>query len=465
MDARLRVLVTAFGTVPGPNSHSSALMGMAAALRGDLDLVTRKTPTLSHQGRLGEARLFRVRCEGLPAEQRAAFGRAVKRQLEAEPYDVVHVRGPWEGEYVAPLHRAMGFRFVYEVATFPDEAEGPDAEQIWADAHLRCLEEADLILVGAEAAARSLAEQGFAGKVAVVPPGVDVDAYDWWPSPFGDPVRLIYLGAFTADREIPTLLSALRAASKRIPLRALVAGDPHPERRENVQRMIDAFELGELVSVRGEPRAVALPALIAASDLAVVSASATPRFREFGDLPEPLLEYLACRRPVVAAGVPAVSEVIRDEHEGLVYPPGDETTLADAIVLLATDAARREELVDRAYDRVRARFSGAARRRRIAEVYEMLSPGSQSWDSWTEAFDETVEWAPISSMVDADDVATSENPLPEEPTPAMPRSEDTLVGDFPAFRNVDTSPELEVMDHSDTIAPGPDVVVGPSRDE
>ena len=41
MDARLRVLVTAFGTVPGPNSHSSALMGMAAALRGDLDLVTR----------------------------------------------------------------------------------------------------------------------------------------------------------------------------------------------------------------------------------------------------------------------------------------------------------------------------------------------------------------------------------------------------------------------------------------
>ena len=58
-----------------------------------------------------------------------------------------------------------------------------------------------------------------------------------------------------------------------------------------------------------------------------------------------------------------------------------------------------------------------------------------------------------------------ENPLPEEPTPAMPRSEDTLVGDFPAFRNVDTSPELEVMDHSDTIAPGPDVVVGPSRDE
>jgi glycosyltransferase involved in cell wall biosynthesis len=453
IDGRLRVLVTAFGTVPGANAHSSALLGMAAGLRGDLDLVTRKAASLPHQSRLGEARLFRVRCGGPPEEQRSTFARAVKRQLEAEPYDVVHVRGAWEGDLVRELRRAVGFRFVYEVATFADESEGAHVEHEWSLAHERCLEAADLVLVGAEAAARGLAERGHGGKVAVVSPGVDVDAYDWWPVTEDEVTRLLYVGPFGADREIPTLLAAVRAASSRLRMRVLLAGEPNPDKRADVERMVRAFGIEHLVSVRGEPRAVALPSLIAACDLAVVTASTTPRFQELGDLPEPLLEYLACRRPVVAAGVPAVSEVVRDEEEGLIYLPGDEISLADAIVTVSTDAELRAHLVEGAYARVRARFSGAARRRRLAEVYEMLAPGSQSYDAWGEAFehDGSAEFfaAPVSAMIETHEIENVEAregaPLPPEPTPALSDDNvgDTLVGQFPAMRSSDTSPELE----------------------
>lgn len=387
------------------------MMALAAGIRGDLDLITLKTESRAHQSRLGEARLFRVKCTGEPSERRAQFARAVGRQLDAEAYDIVHVRGPFEGVMVADL-RGPDTKLIYEVATFADEAEGPLAEEEWEASHVRCLEAADLVLVGAEAAARALGERGYAGKVAVVGPGVDVDSFDWWPRAPAAETRIVYLGSFAADREIVTLLSALRAASQRVPLQALIAGDPDPERRQEVRRLVDAFDLSEFVDVQGDPRPVALPSIIAAADLAVVTASATPRFRELGDLPQPLLEYLACRRAVIAAGVPAVAEIVRDEREGLLYPPGDESSLADAIVALATDPDLRDSLVARAYERTRRVFSLAARRRRIAEVYEMLASGSQSYDAWAEGFDDEVPWAPISSLVDV-----VPEVLPEQATP------------------------------------------------
>ncbi len=422
MSARLRVLVTAFGTVPGPNAHSNALLGLAQSLRADLDLVTLKTPSLAHQSRLGEARLFRVRVTGTAHEKRAAFARAVRRQLEAEEYDVVHARGAFEGLEALPLREPMGFRFIYEVASFPDEAEGAEAEQAWSEAHLACLEAADLVLVGAEAAARALGERGFAGKVAVVSPGVNVDTYDWWPGST-DPamLRVLYLGPFTQDRDIPTLLAGFRAATQRTPLRVLMAGEPMGERRQALRRMVAAFGLSEQVTVRGEPRAVAIPSLIAACDVGIVGASWAPRFQELGDLPEPLLEYLACGRTVVAAGIPAVAEIVRDELEGLLYVPGDETSLAEALVTLATDQPLRTRLTEAAYARVRQRFGGGARRRRMAEVYEMLVPGSQSYDAWLEAFeDEPGAGAPITGWAE---IQAAPTPLPDAPTPAFDRTD------------------------------------------
>lgn len=443
MTGELRVLVTAFGTVPGPNPHSNALIGMAQALQGELDLITIKAGSLAHQGTLGRARLFRVRTQGDLNEQQEAFARAIQRQLQAEQYDIVHVRGAFQGQAVIESFDAE-HRLIYEVAAFAEE--GSDRERAWSVAHLRCLEKADLVLVGAEAAARALAEHGFGGKVAWVPPGVDVDLYDWWPSGQSETLRLLYLGRFTSDRDIATMLSGVRQAAQRVPIELMMAGEPDPDLRQQVRRLVQSFDLGDTVIVRGEPRPLAIPSMIAAADAGVVPAAASPRFQELGDLPEPLLEYLASRRPVVAAAVPAVSEVIRDEQEGLLYMPGDETSMADAFVSLATDVELRTRLVDEAYQRVRQSFSSGARRRRIAELYEMLVPGSQQFDAWTDAFDDGTGVAPITGLIE---MPMDLTPLPNEPTPAMSMDGDTseiAVTTHPPIAsgntNIDTSPRV-----------------------
>lgn len=419
---RIRVLVAAFANVPGSSPHAAALMAMIASVRADIDMVTVKTETSSHVERIGDARMFRVPVgDQGPLEQRIVFDRAVGRQLEAERYDVVHVRGPFEGALAADRKSTYGFQLVYEMGTFPDEQLGAEMEKRWGEAHERCLEAADLVLVPTEAARRGVSERVPPERVVVLPPGVDVGAYDWRPGAQATVPRLLYLGAFTADRDVATVLGAVKRVSATRQVRALIAGETNRGRRERVRQMVEAFGLKGIVEVRGEPAAIA--AVIAGADVCIAPASEAPRFQVLGDLPQPLLEYLACHRPVVAAGVPGVAEVLRDEQEGLLYPPGDEAALAEAILEMLRDASLAERLTEQGYRRVRELFSSGARRRRIADVYERLVPGSQATDPWEDGFgeDETGELmaAVSSSDLEAHDstpsVAPDPDPDPDEP--------------------------------------------------
>ncbi|MBW2465003.1 MAG: glycosyltransferase family 4 protein [Deltaproteobacteria bacterium] len=444
--SKIRVLVTAFAPVPGSSPHAAAVLGLAAAVRAEMDVITLKTESLKHMENHGHARLYRVPVgHGDAAEQREAFGRACLRQLEAQPYDVVHVRGAMEGRVLAEQKKAFGFSLIYEMATFPDEAEGKAIEKAWSSAHEACAEAADLILVPTQAAARGLGEAGHAGKVALVHPGVDVDAYDWWPAATGEVGRILYLGRFGADRDLSTVLTAIKDVHRERPVEVLIVGDPDEEARARLRRMVDAFDLGAVVTVRGEPTAHDLPMLIGAADLCLASAAAAPRFRDLGDLPQPLLEFLACRRPVVAAGVPGVSEVLRDDEEGLIYPPGDHEALADAIITLLADDAQRERLVDAAYARVRSLFSGGARRRRIAEVYEMLYPGSQRYDAWGESFP-----SEVTGMVDLEALAVLEaaNLAAQADSDAQLISPEYLGQEF-----YEHDLEEQISDNANTLAP------------
>ncbi|MEM9192974.1 MAG: glycosyltransferase [Myxococcota bacterium] len=389
MTAPIRLLLTAFASVPGSSPHASAVLSTARALRAEIDIVTVKAERRPHVEALGRSsRMFRVPVGfGTSEERLSAFGRAVVRQLEAQAYDAVHVRGPIEGALVAQRRASLGFRLIYEVATFADEADGLAAEQAWAKAHLFCAEQADLILVPTEAAGRGLAEIGHAGKVAVVTPATDLDQFDWWPTVGDGATRLLYLGQFEAERDLTTLLSAARRLRRNHEVEVLLAGDRDSERRNRIRRVADGLGLTDTVQIRDEPRLQALSKLIGASDICVVPASACPRFLELGDLPQPLLEYAACQRPIVAAGVPSIAEVVRDEEEALLYPPGDDEALADAILTLQDDSELRDRLVENAYRRVRMSYGRGAHRRRMAEVYELLFADSQRYDPWEEAFE------------------------------------------------------------------------------
>src|SRR5581483_10501754 len=70
-----------------------------------------------------------------------------------------------------------------------------------------------------------------------------------------------------------------------------------------------------------------------------------------------LLEAMACRRPVVAANVGGVPEVVDDGITGLLYPAGNVQALAEAVLALLNDGGRRKAMGEAGGQRVANRFS------------------------------------------------------------------------------------------------------------
>jgi glycosyltransferase involved in cell wall biosynthesis len=69
--------------------------------------------------------------------------------------------------------------------------------------------------------------------------------------------------------------------------------------------------------------------------------------------PLKLFEYMAAGRPIVASDLPAIREVLRDDIDALLVPPGDAAALADAIRRLLDDPALAARLAASALDGVR----------------------------------------------------------------------------------------------------------------
>ena len=87
------------------------------------------------------------------------------------------------------------------------------------------------------------------------------------------------------------------------------------------------------------------------------------------NLPHSVVEALAVGTPVVATAVGGVPEVVHDEENGLLVPPGDVEAIAGAIGRLARDEALRTTLAAKAAGSV-AQLAEARVLERIVRIVE-----------------------------------------------------------------------------------------------
>jgi len=83
-----------------------------------------------------------------------------------------------------------------------------------------------------------------------------------------------------------------------------------------------------------------------------------------------ILEAMAAGRPVIGTRVGGTPELIVDGETGLLVERGAPAALAEAIVALLRDPARRARLGAAASARVAARFAGADSVERLVGAYE-----------------------------------------------------------------------------------------------
>jgi glycosyltransferase involved in cell wall biosynthesis len=100
---------------------------------------------------------------------------------------------------------------------------------------------------------------------------------------------------------------------------------------------------------------------------------AVPSLRD--GMPNALLEGMACEKAVVASRVGGIPDVLcrAGAENGVLVPPGDITTLGDAILALTADRALRDRLGRAARLTVAADFTPAQEIERNVEVYRGLT--------------------------------------------------------------------------------------------
>lgn len=202
-----------------------------------------------------------------------------------------------------------------------------------------------------------------AGRIAVVPNGVDADLFRPLPDRPRTPGRVVA----TASADVPLkglepLLRAFAIVRARRPAELVVVGRPRAD--GPIPRLLDELGLdGSVRFVSGIPDEE-LVSLYAEAEAAVV-----PSLYEGFSLPA--VEAMACGLPLVATTAGALPEVVGDA--ALLVPPGDPCALADQLTVLLGDAGMRRALGDRGRDRVLGRFTWEAAARATAERYREVA--------------------------------------------------------------------------------------------
>src|SRR5258708_37161295 len=91
-------------------------------------------------------------------------------------------------------------------------------------------------------------------------------------------------------------------------------------------------------------------------------------------LPNVVLEAFAAAVPVVATAVGGTPEVVEDDVNGRLVPPGDADILADAILDVLSSEARRQSMGNHARERVRDAFSFVTQARAYEQMFATLVP-------------------------------------------------------------------------------------------
>jgi glycosyltransferase involved in cell wall biosynthesis len=153
-----------------------------------------------------------------------------------------------------------------------------------------------------------------------------------------------------------------RVLERRKDARLVLVGEG--PQKELIERLIQECGLTAHVRMLGLRSDVAR--LLSAADLFLLTSISE-------GIPLTVIEAMAAGLPVISTRVGGITEIVEDEHTGLLGPAGDEVSLASRILRLAADPVLRRVMGERGRERAQRKFSESKMHECYLQLYmEML---------------------------------------------------------------------------------------------
>jgi glycosyltransferase involved in cell wall biosynthesis len=220
-------------------------------------------------------------------------------------------------------------------------------------------------------------------SVIVLENGVDLERFLDIALPGESALRVGAVANLRHIKGLDVLVAAAAMVTREFPEATFHVAGEGPE-RATLQSAIRELGIAPRFHLHG---AVAdIPGFLAGLDVAVLPSRAE-------GMSNAVLEYMAAGRPLVATAVGATPEVIRDGVDGLLVPPGDAPTLANAIARLLRDRPLARKLAVSARRRASEQYSRAAMVRRFEEFYTGLIAPTHPGDATCQSSRAKPDWS------------------------------------------------------------------------
>jgi phosphatidylinositol alpha-mannosyltransferase len=280
----------------------------------------------------------------------------LRRALAQEQFDVLHVHEP-----MAPIVSAMSL-VLCECPVVSTSHSSGDTLRWYSIVHKFwgfLAEQLDHKLAVSERA-REVALQHLGGPVEVLSNGVVMPTE---AEHHGREPHVVFIGRNEPRKGLPVLLRAWPEVARRTGARLRVVGaDPLSVRWLLRREGLEAPNVDLLGSIPEEPLT---EELLSASVLAAPSIGR----ESFGMV---LTRAFGCATPVVASDIEGYRDVATPDSSVLV-PPGDERALAEALIAVLEDDARRAALGAAGRRLVEEKYSWERIAGRLVEIYEELA--------------------------------------------------------------------------------------------
>ena len=172
---------------------------------------------------------------------------------------------------------------------------------------------------------------------------------------------ILYLGAHGISHGLESVLRAADRLREFRDIEFVFVGEGAEKKK--LIALKDELALENVTFLPGQPKAK-VPEFYHAADVGLVPLRDVPLFAEF--IPSKMFELMACGVPIVGAVRGEPARILERSGAALLVPPEDPAALAEAIVTLRDDPARRRRMGEAGRKFVEENYD----RRSLAERYE-----------------------------------------------------------------------------------------------